>query len=145
MPMMNGCSATPAIVIVRIDPVEAVFARKAEIVASGTASRKSRITPPRTIDHVTGSACFRNVVTAAVVVAPEAAVADDPPDEFPVLDDHGPVDAELVVRLGDLRLGRVRVEHERAPRLRRQEPEERERDPGQREEMTSPERTRRTM
>ena len=61
--MMNGCSATPAIVTIRMTRSSAVFARKAEIVASGSASTKSRITPPKTIDHVTGSACFRNVVT----------------------------------------------------------------------------------
>ena len=53
--MMNGWSATPAIEIIRIARSRPVFARKAEIVASGTASRKSSTAPPRTIDHVIGS------------------------------------------------------------------------------------------
>ena len=65
--MMKGCSATPAIVSVRMIRSSAVFAHKAETVASGSARTKSRITPPKTIDQVTGSACLRNVVTGSSV------------------------------------------------------------------------------
>ena len=59
---------------------------------------------------------------------------NDSPDELAVLHDDRPVDAELVVRLLLLRLGRIRVGENRPPRLRRQQPEQRERDPGQRED-----------
>src|SRR5947208_3465135 len=75
----------------------------------------------------------RRLDVAAEVALAEVEVADDPPDELAVLHDDGPVDAQLVVRRLDLRLGRMRIEDDRPPRLGGDQPEQDECHPRKRE------------
>src|SRR5919206_323885 len=87
-PSRSGCNAIPRIANRRIARSTAVCARKAESAASGTASRSSTTTPPRSTEIVRGSAARSESSTEppsglhvrqqVLADDPEAASADHP-------------------------------------------------------------------
>ena len=107
----NGWTAIPTIANASTPRSATERGRSAATQPSGTASRSRSSTPPTTIDAVIGSAAPIVWLTGRLADpgGAEAAVADEPPDEPPVLVDDRPVDAERVVGGAEVGVGRVRV------------------------------------